>query len=333
MNKTQEDKRDAGVKAILAAMLANIGIAALKFVAWALTGAASMLAEAVHSVADSANQIIMLWGDKSAKKKADEAHQFGHGRNRFITAFLVALILFSMGGLFAIYEAFNKFKELQAGHPNDLLSSQWWWVAIVVLLGAIIMESLSLRVALRESKPHRQGMKIWQFVHRSKEPEFMVVILEDTAALTGLTLAFLGIVLTLLTGNAIFDVIGSGLIGLLLITVAVILAVETKSLLVGESADKETMEKIKAALSSVALFEHTIYIKTIYISPDELFIAAKVAVPKDAEADEIAAAIDSAEAKIRDSVEVAHPIYIEPDIWDPDRMTGARQKGDGSFLS
>ena len=307
-------KRTGSIKAILAAMLANLGIAILKFAAWLLTGAASMLAEAVHSLADTTNQIILLWGDRTAMKTADEKHQFGYGRTRFINAFLVALILFSMGGLFAIYEAFHKFQELQAGHPNELLQSSFWWVAIVVLLGAIIMESLSLKTALKESKPYRKNVSVFRYIHESKEPEFMVVILEDLAALIGLILALFGISLTLITGNGIYDVIGSGLIGILLVIVAIILAVETKSLLVGEAADQETLNKIVSALKSISVFEQIVYLKTVYIGPDELLVATKVVIPKDIKSDEVALAINTAEERIRELVENAKQIYIEPDI-------------------
>lgn len=303
------------VKAIMAALFANLGIAIMKFGAWLLTGAASLLAEAVHSVADATNQLLMLLGDKSARKNADEQHQFGYGRNRFINAFLVALILFSMGGLFAIYEAFHKYEELQAGHPNELLQSSWWWVAIVILVGAILMEGTSLRVALRESKPHREGKNFLKFIHESKETEFIVVIMEDIAALLGLVFALTGIILTLVTGNGIFDVIGSGIIGVLLLVVAIVLAIETKSLLVGEAADPRTFAKIEDALKSVTIFNHIVYLKTIYIGPDEMLIATKVTVDKDIIADDLALAIDAAEARIRESVPIAKQIYIEPDTW------------------
>ena len=311
------DKRAGGVKAIMAAMFANLGIAIMKLIAWLFTGAASLLAEAIHSIADTTNQVLMLVGDKTAEKKADATHQFGYGRYRFLTAFLVALILFSMGGLFAIYEAFHKFEELMAGHPNELLQSQWWWVAIVVLGGAIIMECFSFRVALRESAPHRKGMSLWRFVRESKEPEFLVVILEDLAALLGLVFAFVGIGLALLTGNAIFDVAASGLIGVLLIVVAVILAIETKSLLVGESADEKTMAGIVERLEAVEQFQHVLYVKTLYLGPEELLVAAKVTVADDLDAEAVAQAIDDAEKSIREAYPVVGPIYLEPDTWKP----------------
>ena len=323
MAEQTANKRKGGMKAILAAMAANLGIAVMKLLAWLLTGAASLLAEAIHSAADTANQIIMLLGDKSAAKQADSGHQFGYGRARFVNAFLVALILFSMGGLFAVYEAFHKFEELRAGHGDDLLESRWWWVAIIVLVGSIIMESLSLRTALRESKPHRVGMPLWRFIHESKEPEFMVVILEDTAALTGLCFAFVGIITTLLTGNAIFDIIGSFLIGILLIVVAIILAVETKSLLIGESADKQTLDQIRACLLSIPGFDHVVYLQTLYIGPDELLVAGKVAVNENEDAAQVAHSIDDAEQRIRQAVPNASPIYIEIDIWQPETSDGS----------
>ena len=315
MGATHSQKH-GGKKAIMAAMMANLGIAILKLLAWLVTGAASLLAEAIHSAADTANQVVLLLGDRSASKKADAQHQFGYGRNRFINAFLVALILFSMGGLFAVYEAVHKFQELMAGHGNDLLESKWWWVALVVLGGAIIMESFSLRTALHESAPFRVGMSLWKFVRSSKEPEFIVVILEDIAALLGLILAFVGIGVALLTGNGVYDVVGSGLIGLLLITVSIILAIETKSLLVGESVDEATMAGIKDRLESVEQFTRLVYVKTMYLSPDEVLVAAKVAVPSDLEADRLADAIDEVEASIRTAFPQVGPVYIEPDIWE-----------------
>jgi len=321
MTATHSQKH-GGKKAIMAAMMANLGIAILKLVAWLFTGAASLLAEAVHSGADTANQVVLLLGDRSASKKADAQHQFGYGRNRFINAFLVALILFSLGGLFAIYEAVHKFQELQAGHGNDLLESSLWWVALVVLGGAIIMESFSLRTALHESAPFRVGIPMWKFIRSSKEPEFIVVILEDLAALLGLVFAFVGITASLITGNAIFDVIGSGVIGVMLIIVAIIIAIETKSLLVGESVDEATMAGIRACLESVEPFTHVIYVKTLYLGPDEILVAAKVAVPGDLGAETLASAIDEAEAGIRQAYPLVGPVYIEPDTWVENRSSG-----------
>ena len=309
-------QKHGGTKAILAAMAANLGIAVMKLSAWLVTGAASLLAEAIHSAADTANQVVLLLGDRSATKQADAQHQFGYGRTRFINAFLVALILFSMGGLFAVYEAVHKFQELMDGHGNDLLESKWWWVALVVLGGAILMESFSLRTALHESAAFRVGVPLWKFIRSSKEPEFIVVILEDLAALLGLVLALIGIGLTLITGNGVFDVVGSGLIGLLLIAVSIILAIETKSLLVGESVDEATMAGIENCLESVEQFTHVIYVKTMYLSPDEVLVAAKVAVPADLDADQLADAIDEAEAAMRTNFRQVGPVYIEPDIWE-----------------
>jgi len=142
-----------GTRAIVAALSANAFIAVIKFGAWALTGAASMLAEAVHSVADTSNQVLLLRGGQVAKREANDSHPFGYGRAPYINAFLVSVILFSLGGLFALYEAFHKYEEVAAGHPNELLESQWWWVPIAVLGFAIIAESLSFRTAVRESVP------------------------------------------------------------------------------------------------------------------------------------------------------------------------------------
>ena len=307
------DKRAGGIKAIMAAMLANSGIAILKLLAWLLTGAASMLAEAIHSAADAINQVLLLAGDKSARKQADHKHQFGYGRARFITAFLVALLLFSMGGVFALYEAIHKYQEVVAGHGNELLESRWRWVPIVVLVGAIILEFFSLRTALKESKPHRTTMSLWRFIRTAKEPEFIVILLEDIAAMAGLCLALLGIGTALITHNPLFDVIGSACIGVLLIVIAIILAIETKSLLLGESADKPILDKISTYLESIPEFAQVVTLQTLYVAPEEVLVACKVAVNPQAEAADLVRAIAQAEAGIQQILPTANPIYIEID--------------------
>ncbi|HEX8486904.1 MAG TPA: cation transporter, partial [Propionibacteriaceae bacterium] len=224
---------DGGNKAVVAALTANLFIAATKFTAWALTGASSMLAEAIHSVADSGNQVLLLFGGKKAKREADAQHPFGYGRERYIYAFIVAIVLFSVGGLFALYEAYHKYHEVHAGEPNELIEGGYWWVPLVVLGAAIIAESFSFRTAIRESNKVR-GKQSWsKFIRTAKAPELPVILLEDFAALLGLLFALLGVGLTLITGNGYFDVIGTAMIGLLLVAVAITLAAETKSLLLG----------------------------------------------------------------------------------------------------
>ena len=217
-----------GGRAIIAAFLANMGIALAKFVAWFLSGSASMLAEAIHSVADSGNQLLLLLGGRKAKRSADRDHPFGYGRERYVYAFVVSIILFSVGGLFAIYEGVEKLT-----HPHAL-DERWWWLPIVVLVVAIGLESFSLRTAVVESNHVRAKGQSWiSFVRHAKAPELPVVLLEDVGALTGLVFALFGVGLTVITGNTVFDALGTLMIGSLLIVIAIVLGVETKSLLVG----------------------------------------------------------------------------------------------------
>ncbi|MDR1449244.1 MAG: cation diffusion facilitator family transporter [Propionibacteriaceae bacterium] len=314
--------KPGGAKAIVAAMSANLAIAAMKFIAWLLTGAASLLAEAIHSTADSANQILMLLGRKSAQRQADELHPFGYGRDRYISAFLVAVILFSMGGLFALYEAFRKFQEVRAGHPDELLESRFWWVSLVVLVGAIAAESFSLRTALAEAKPARGNLSLAAFIRQSRAPELPVVLLEDMAALLGLVFALVGVSVSLATGSGYGDVIGSGLIGLLLVAVAIVLAVEIKSLLVGESARPEQAAAIARAIVGVPDISGLVYLKTLHIGPESVLVAAKITAAPELDAVRLARAIDEAETAIRAAEPMVGPIFLEPDIWDGAKAGG-----------
>jgi cation diffusion facilitator family transporter len=311
----------SGTKAVLAALGANLGIAVIKFVAFAITGSSSMLAEGVHSVVDSGNQGLLLLGGRSAKRRATPEHPFGYGRDRYVYAFLVALMLFSAGGLFALYEGIEKIR-----HPHHLDSVL---VAIVVLAVAIVLESFSLRTAIRESRPHKAAMSAamsdatsrpasWvQFVRHAKSPELPVVLLEDIAALTGLVLALLGVGLAALTGQPVWDGIGTCAIGVLLICVAVVLVIETKSLLLGESAAPGQAAAIEAALVGPGV-HRVIHLRTMHLGPDELLVGAKLAMPPGALLAQVAAAIDAAEARVRDAVPSARVIYLEPDL---DRST------------
>jgi cation diffusion facilitator family transporter len=308
---------EGSTKAVVAALLANTGIAITKFLAFLLTGASSMLAEAIHSVADSGNQGLLLLGGRQARRRPTAEHPFGYGRERYIYAFIVSIVLFSVGGLFALYEAYHKGHEIHAahGHPQDsLLDSRWAWVPIVVLLAAIVMEGFSFRTAIRETGHVKGDATYWSFVRRAKQPELPVILLEDFAALCGLVFALLGVGLSLLTDNLWFDVIGTALIGLLLVAVAVVLGIETKSLLLGESASVDTEVRIKAAIEAVDGVDRIVHLKTLHLGPDELLVAAKIAVPAADTAAEVAAAIDAAEASIREAEPIARMIYLEPDI-------------------
>jgi cation diffusion facilitator family transporter len=317
---------EGGTKAVVAALTANLFIAVTKFGAWALTGASSMLAEAIHSVADSGNQALLLIGGKRAQRAATPEHPFGFGRDRYIYAFLVAIVLFSVGGLFALYEAYHKWHEIQEGHPNELLESSWWWVPLVVLGAAIIAESFSFRTAIVESSKTK-GKQSWsRFVRSAKAPELPVILLEDLAALLGLIFALFGVGLSLLTHNGIFDAIGTAMIGLLLVAVAVTLAIETKSLLLGESASPEVISHIEAALTTVDGVERVIHMKTLHLGPEEVLVAAKIAVSAASSAQAVADTIDAAEVAIRTAEPMVTALYLEPDIYHPDYTPAPRPK-------
>ncbi len=297
-----------GTKAIVAALVANLGIATTKFVAFLLTRSSSMLAESVHSLADSGNQALLLVGGKRAQREATPEHPFGFGRERYVYAFLVSIVLFTVGGAFALYEGIHKIQE---PHAID----EWKWVPITVLIAAIGMESFSFRTAIVESN-HVRGDASWvEFVRHAKAPELPVVLLEDLAALVGLVLALFGVGMTLITDDGIWDGIGTVSIGVLLIVVALILAVETKSLLLGEAASDEALARIQAALEAEPAVERIIHMKTLHLGPEELLVAAKIAVRDTATGADIARAIDSAERRIREAEPTARVIYLEPDIY------------------
>jgi cation diffusion facilitator family transporter len=297
---------NGGTKAIVAALAANLTIAVLKFVAFFLTLSSSMLAEAIHSVADSGNQILLLVGGKRAKRAASPEHPFGYGRERYIYAFIVSIVLFSVGGLFALYEAWGKIQ-----HPHAI-EGDFWWVPLAVLVGAIVAESFSFRTAIIESN-HVRGNQGWvHFVRNAKQPELPVILLEDLGALLGLVFALFGVGLTLITGNGIWDALGTAMIGLLLVVIAIVLAVETKSLLLGESATKGDAAKISEALQADGT--RIIHVKTMHLGPEELLVAAKISVGAADTGAEIAKVIDDAEVRIREAVPIARVIYLEPDV-------------------
>jgi cation diffusion facilitator family transporter len=297
---------EGSAKAIAAALAANIGIATTKFIAAAISGSASMFAEAIHSVADSGNQVLLIFGGKRAKREATESHPFGYGRSRYIYAFLVSIVLFTIGGLFSIYEGISKLRE-----PHELEQA---WLPLTVLGVSILLETFSLITALRASKAERNGQSLMQFIRHAKSPELPVVVLEDIAALAGLVLAFLGVGLTVITHNPIWDAYGTLAIGALLVAVAIILGIETSSLLVGEGATAADVSAIRAALEGSPRVRGVIHMKTLYLGPDELMLAAKIAVEPLATAAEVAAAIDEAEVAVRAAVPATRVIYLEPDI-------------------
>ena len=297
---------EGGTKAVVAALAANLGIAVTKFGAFALTGASSMLAEAIHSVADSGNQVLLLVGGKRALREETEEHPFGYSRTRYLYAFMVAIVLFTVGGLFALYEAWHKFQ-----HPEPIES--WKWVPIVVLVAALALESFSFRTAIVETNKVRSGLSFPRFIERSRSPELPVILLEDFGALIGLVFALFGVSMTLITENGRWDALGAAMIGLLLCAIAVVLGRETKNMLLGEAATREDVDAIRAALEAEG-FGDIIHLRTMHLGPDDILVTAKVGVAGTDTVAELAPRVDEAEARIRAAVPAARLIFIEPDV-------------------
>lgn len=297
---------EGGTKAVVAALTANLGIGITKFAAWGLTGASSMLAEAIHSVADSGNQVLLLVGGRRARKEATEEHPFGYSRYRYYYAFLVAIVLFSLGGLFALYEAWHKFS-----HPEPIES--WHWVPLLVLVVAIGLETMSFRTAIVESNKVRGKVGWGRFIRRSRSPELPVILLEDFGALVGLVFALFGVSMTLITHDGRWDATGTLMIGLLLVVIAVVLGRETRGMLLGESAVEEDVAAIRAGLAEAG-YPDVIHLRTMHLGPDDVLVTAKVAAEADATLDVLSARTDTAERLIRDAVPAARLIFIETDV-------------------
>ncbi len=298
---------EGGTKAVLAALTANLGIATAKFVAFAFTGSSSMLSEAIHSVADSGNQVLLLVGGKRAQRAPDEHFQFGYSRVRYVYAFVVAIVLFSVGGLYSLYEGIHKLS-----HGEDLKDLN---IALVVLVLALGLEGWSFRTAMREANKSRADRSLFAFVRRVRQPELPVVLLEDFGALVGLIFALFGVGMAKITGDSRWDALGAIAVGSLLVVIAVFLAIEMSAMLVGESALPEQQAAITKALQEASLVDRIVYLKTLHTGPDELLVATKVAVDREVTAGEIARGIDEAEAAIRAAVPTARYIFIEPDLF------------------
>jgi cation diffusion facilitator family transporter len=294
-----------GTKAILAALGANAGIAIAKFVGFLITGSSSMLAESVHSVADTTNQGLLLIGQKTSKRKATRQHPFGYGRDRYFYSFIVALMLFTLGSAFALYEGVHKIQ-----HPEELSSAI---VAVIILVVAIVLESYSFYTAIVESKKVKGDATWWGFIRQSRTPELPVVLLEDAGALFGLVFALAGVGLSVLTGNPVWDGVGTIMIGVLLGVIAIILIIEMKSLLIGEGATDRELDIITVELESGEV-DRVIHIRTQYIGPDELLVAAKLSMTPGMDTARVAQAIDDAERRVRAKVPAARLIYLEPDL-------------------
>lgn len=297
---------EGGTKAVVAALAANSGIAVSKFVAFGITGSASMLSEAIHSVADALNQVLLLVGGKRSRREATEKFQFGYGRVRYIYGFVVAIVLFVVGGLYSLYEGVHKVQ-----HPEHVKDVK---VAIAVLTVAIILETLSFRTAIREANKSRGSRSLIQFVQDARQPELPVILLEDLGALIGLIFAFIGVSMASITGDGRWDGLGAMCIGLLLIVIAIILVREMISMLVGESALPEENDAARKALESAPLVQQVIHLRTLHVGPDELLVAAKIAVSPAATAADIVAGIDEAEGILRSALPNARYVFLEPDF-------------------
>ncbi|MGX7827778.1 cation diffusion facilitator family transporter [Actinokineospora sp. 24-640] len=293
-------------KAILAALFANAGIAIAKFIGFLITGSSSMLAESVHSVADTSNQGLLLLGQKTSQRRATKEHPFGYGRDRYFWSFVVALMLFSLGSVFALYEGIHKMT-----HPEELTSPL---VAVVILVVAIILETFSFRTAIVESRKVKGDASWWGFIRHSRSPELPVVLLEDAGALFGLVFALVGVSMAMVTGEPVWDAVGTIAIGVLLGIIAIILIIEMKSLLIGEGATDRELDAIMDKLATGQIMR-VIHVRTQYVGPDELLVAAKVELRPGLDLPGVAAAINDAEARVRDAVPAARLIYLEPDLY------------------
>ncbi|NBO26083.1 MAG: cation diffusion facilitator family transporter [Actinobacteria bacterium] len=297
---------EGGTKAVVAALLANTGIAISKFVAFAITGSTSMLSEAIHSVADSLNQVLLLVGGKRSRRVADDHYQFGYGRVRYIYGFMVAIVLFMVGGIYSLYEGWHKWS-----HPEPVTD---YWIAIGVLTIAIILETLSFRTAIIEANKVRGKRSFAKFVRDARQPELPVILLEDFGALIGLVFALIGVGAAVVTGDGRWDGMGAMAIGSLLIAIAVILVREMAGMLIGEGALPEEHAAVKAALESAPLVERVIHLRTLHVGPDALLVGAKIAITQFQTAEDIARGIDEAERLLRIEVPSAKYVFLEPDL-------------------
>ena len=310
----EADRHGHGTRAIVAALVANLGIAVAKFIGFLLTRSSSMLAEVGHSLADTTNQFLLLVGGRQAKRHADDTHPFGYGMSRYFWSFVVALILFSMGSLFALYEGLSKL-----GNPHELERPL---LAVAILVVAIGLETYSFRTAVVESRPLKGEQSWWKFIRTAKVPELPVLLLEDSGALVGLVLAVASITMAEITGNALWDAYGTIAIGVLLGAIAIVLIVEMRSLLLGESASKADIARISSAVSGHPSVRRLIHMRTMHLGPEELLVAVKIDLDPTLSFVEVAAIIDEAEALVRAAVPSALRIYLEPAMYDPARPIG-----------
>ena len=289
---------------MVAALLANTGIAVAKFVGFAVTRSSSMLAESVHSVADAANQLLLLLGARRARRPPTDDHPFGHGRERYFWSFIVALVLFSMGAAFAVYHGIEKLR-----HPHMVENVGW---AVGILVFGLVLQSFSMRTAILEANRVRGSASWRRFVLRSKQPELPVVLLEDAGALIGLVVALGAVITVHLTGEPRWDAVGTLTIGVLLGTIALFLAREMHSLLLGEAADVDDRTRITEAIENSPAVEQLVSLRTQHLGPDEILVGARVVFRAGLDTAGVAAAIDVVEARVHAAVPAAGPIFVEP---------------------
>ena len=298
---------DSTARAILYAFLANLGIAIAKTWAALVTGSGSMLAEAIHSYADTGNQVLLYLGLKQSLRPPDEEHPLGHGKLSYFWSFIVAILLFSMGGLFSIYEGYHKLT-----HPEPLSQI---WIALVVLVLAIMLEGASLFGALREIKKVRAGRPFFEWFRHTRNSELVVVLGEDIGAQLGLVLALSFLILAFVTGNPMFDALGSICIGVVLLVISVFVAWRVKSLLVGRSADPEIQQAIDAIICEQEGIQCMLNTITIQFGPDTM-LAAKVKMDPALNINDAVASINSLERKLKARIPKLKWCFIEPDVAD-----------------
>jgi cation diffusion facilitator family transporter len=296
-------------KSIVVALGANVGIAIAKFAGYLMTGSSAMLAESLHSLADSINELLLMIGKRQARKSPDTLHQFGYGRSRYFYSFVVALMVFMMGSVFAMYEGYRKLT-----HPEPLTRPG---IALIILAFAALLDGYSLHTARAQSQRLKGSAGWWQFIRNSRVAEPPVILLEDSAALLGLGVAFAGVTLTTATGDPLWDAVSTLAIGVLLGAIAVVLIIETHSLLIGEGATGKQCDTIRSTLQRAEDVDRVVDMRTQYLAPDELLVAAKVVFGHDLELTVAADVIMNVETRVREAVPAVRVVYIQPDVEKP----------------
>jgi len=295
------------LKSILFAFFANLAIATAKGVAALFTGSAAMLAETIHSLADSGNQLLLVLGLRQTHKDPTEDHPLGFGKSIYFWSFLVAVILFSIGGMFSLYEGIHKLT-----HHEDI---KFPWVAIGVLAFAIVAESVSLWGCMREVNKERYGRSLWRWFRQSRTSALIVVFGEDVAALTGLVLALLAISLSVITGNPMWDAIGTITIGVLLIVIAIFIAVEVKQLLIGQSLEPRRVAEIREFLQAQPELQQVYNLLTLQFGPDAM-VAIKARMQSQVSDVALVHAVNAVEARLRSQFTEVRWLFFEPDLED-----------------